>query len=453
MKNSFSKKVIIPPTPPLAKGGWGDLIKKQIKKTRRYFVYLAVRLLVLSIWYLPFKAKSSIGAFGGWVCYLILRKDRKRAEENIKFVFGNKFSEKEIKDTAKISFINLGRNGIEALHIPKINLSNLKNYVSVEGLEHLDEALKKGKGAIVITGHIGNWEFFPASISLMGYPTAVISRRYSNQWIDEILKNLRVFHGTKVIVREKGYENHMMKEVLEALRNNEILGLLIDQYTRRGFLCVDFFGKPATTPTGTAVFAMKTGASVLPGCVIRRDKDNFLIKFYPPEEVVITGDREKDIYTNTLNFTKAIERMITEYPSQWAWMHDRWKLKEKQKLKIKSQNEVRSETVGADLASAPLNPHPASSNKRATSHESRNPKLPLVEIYSKPHCSLCEEAKKILLKVKETLHFELKEIDISSDNSVLEKYKEQIPIIFINGKKAFKFHVDEEELKKKLIRG
>lgn len=404
-------------------------MKKQIKNLRRYLVYLVVKLFVSIISSLPFKAKSSIGAFGGWICYLILKNDRKKAEENIRLVFGNKFSENEVKDIGEFSFINLGRNLIEALHIPKINPSDLKNYVSFEGLDHLDKALKKGKGVIVITGHIGSWEFFPASVSMIGYPTAIVARRYSNQWIDEMLKNLRAFHGTKVIVRKKGSESQMIKESFKILRNNEMLGLLIDQYTRRGFVCVDFFGKSATAPTGPAVFAMRTGATVLPGCAIRKDKYNFLVKFYPPEEVIITGDKEKDIYINTLNFTKAIERMIIEYPFQWAWMHDRWKLKESQKSKIKNQN---LGNVGAEPCSA------------------SNPKLPLVEIYSKPDCSLCDEAKKVLMIVKETLPFSLIETDISLNNELFEEYKEQIPVIFINGKKAFKFRVSEEELKKKL---
>jgi len=304
-------------------------MKKQIKKIRRYLVYLVAKTLIWLTWYLPFEVKSSIGALGGWLGFIILSKDRRKARENLKSAFGDKLSEKDIRKILKTSFINLGRNAVEALHIPRLNLSNLKKYLTFEGIEHLESAFKKGRGVIVITGHLGNWELFSTSVSMIGYPVTIIARRYSNPWINDMMKSLRSSQGTKVLVRKKGYENQIMKESLKALRENGILGLLIDQYTRKGAVCVDFFGRLATAPAGPAIFAMRTGATVLPGCVIRKDKCKYIVKFYPPEDVIISGDREKDIYINTANFTKAIERMVREYPLQWAWMHDRWKMKKK----------------------------------------------------------------------------------------------------------------------------
>ena len=444
-----------------------------LKKIRRYLVYLAARTLIGITWYLPFEIKSSIGAIGGFISFLIFKNDRLRAMENFRFALGIKFSENEIRKIVRTAFINLGRNALEALHIPRLNLSNFKNYITFEGLEHLEEGFKKGKGIVVITGHIGNWELFSTTASMIGHPVTVIARRYSNQWIDRMIKKFRTSQGTNIIIRKKGYESQMMKEAIKALRQNGILGLLIDQYTRKGSVCVDFFGKPATAPVGPAIFASRTGATVLPGCVIRKNKYRHVVKIYPPVEVVNTGDREKDIYVNTANFTKAIEMMIREYPSQWAWMHDRWKMKSKgQRAKsmgygVMEVGKLRSYEVPSPLEgegkgegdkTANTNQQSAVSSqysKLKTRHSSTpcpmpHATIPLVEIYSKPDCCLCDEAKKVLLNVKETLPFSLKETDISLDKTDLEKYKEEIPVIFINGRKAFKFRLTEEELIKKL---
>jgi len=440
-----------------------------VKKIRRYLVYLAARTLIGITWYLSFEMKSSIGAAGGLLSFLILKKDRRRAMENFRFALGSKYSDNDIRKIVRTAFINLGRNALEALHIPRLNLSNLKNYITFEGLEHVEEGLRKGKGIVVITGHLGNWELFSTTVSMIGYPVTIIARRYSNPWIDGMIKNFRASHGTNVIIRKKGYESQMMKEALKALRQNGILGLLIDQYTRKGSVCVDFFGRLATAPIGPAIFAARTEATVLPGCVIRKNKYRHIVKFYPPAEVVNTGDREKDIYVNTANFTKAIEMMVSEYPSQWAWTHDRWKMKSKgQRAKSMGYGVMEVGKLGSYEVPSPLEgegkgegdktantnqPSVLSSqhSKSTTRHTSHvTDSLPLVEIYSKPDCCLCDQAKEILLKVQKTHPFTLEEIDISLDKTLLEKYKEEIPVIFINGRKVFKFRLTEEEMIKKL---
>ena len=427
-------------------------MNKTLKKIRRYLVYLAARTLIGITWYLPFEIKSSIGAIGGFISFLIFKNDRLRAMENFRFALGIKFSENEIRKIVRTAFINLGRNALEALHIPRLNLSNFKNYITFEGLEHLEEGFKKGKGIVVITGHIGNWELFSTTASMIGYPVTIIARRYSNPWIDRMIKKFRASQGTNVIIRKKGYESQMMKEAIKALRQNGSLGLLIDQYTRKGSVCVDFFGKPATAPVGPAIFASRTGATVLPGCIIRKNKYRHIVRFYPPAEVVNTGDREKDIYTNTANFTKAIEIMIREYPSQWVWMHDRWKMKTQHSGQTK---DLRPQNVGQGFSLAEESnpkglPYKRNRQEAQDLKDKTSDSLPLVEIYSKPDCCLCDEAKKVLLNVKKNLPFSLKETDISTDNALFEKYKEEIPVIFINGRKAFKFRLTEEELIKKL---
>ena len=182
-------------------------MKKTIKKIRRYIVYLAAKLLIGMTWYLPFEVKSSIGAAGGLLSFLILKKDRRRAMENFRFALGSKYSDNDIRKIVRTAFINLGRNALEALHIPRLNLSNLKNYITFEGLEHVEEGLRKGKGIVVITGHLGNWELFSTTVSMIGYPVTIIARRYSNPWIDGMIKNFRASHGTNVIIRKKGYES------------------------------------------------------------------------------------------------------------------------------------------------------------------------------------------------------------------------------------------------------
>jgi Kdo2-lipid IVA lauroyltransferase/acyltransferase len=170
---------------------------------------------------------------------------------------------------------------------------------------------------------MGNWELLAMSVAQLGFPSNPYTRKINNEYIDELLNDMRRKSGLKPINRD-GIQ--AVKAGLTALKKNEILGILIDQDTTRvEGVFVDFFGKPAYTPSGAAALAITAKCPVLFGFITRQENNNHLVKFSKVFHPVMTGDKKKDILENTQLFTKEIEKAVRENPSQWVFMHRRWR--------------------------------------------------------------------------------------------------------------------------------
>jgi KDO2-lipid IV(A) lauroyltransferase len=187
------------------------------------------------------------------------------------------------------------------------------------GLEHLDGALAGGKGAILITGHVGNWELAGAALAHRGYPMHVVAQAQRNPFMEEHLNATRKRHGMTVIPDTAPHQ------CLKALRRGGVLTLLIDRAPREGGLAVPFFGRPARSVAGPAALALKTGAPVVLG-VIRRLPDGRFQGEVEPVPVVRTGDFERDVLENTARFQAALEGAIRRSPEQWIWQYRRWRM-------------------------------------------------------------------------------------------------------------------------------
>ena len=173
----------------------------------------------------------------------------------------------------------------------------------------------------MLSAHMGNWELMGAALSLWGYPINVIARRIYIPRINGLLLRLRQSAGMRVILREGASS---AKDMLRALRKNEVIGMLMDQDAHVQGVWVDFFGIPAFTPSGPAAIALKSGARVVSAFMVR-DGSGGRIEIRGPYSLVRTGDHERDVLENTRMFTGIIERYVRRYPEQWVWMHDRWK--------------------------------------------------------------------------------------------------------------------------------
>ena len=252
--------------------------------------------------------------------YHLVPRQRLIAAYNLRRAFPDK-SDDEIVRISREVYRNLGIVAAEFFDIPGITKKNMGKLVEVEGLEHCLKALGKGLGVLFFTAHFGNWELAAAAVSLLVKPVGVIYRPLDSALLDRIVLRGRSATGNIPIPKERA-----MRPMLRHLKQNGILGILIDQNVAwyEGVF-VDFFGRPACTTNGLALLALHTGAPVLPGFMARLPDGRYRLVLGPEVEVIDTGDHEADILANTQRFTKVIEETVRQYPEQWLWIHQRWK--------------------------------------------------------------------------------------------------------------------------------
>lgn len=197
-----------------------------------------------------------------------------------------------------------------------INRSNVHRWIRYEGFEHFEEAKRRGKGVLFATAHLGNWEFSAFAHALMAEPMSIVVRPLDNPLLDRLATRYRTLSGNQVLAR-----SDYARPMLEVLRSNGALGILVDQNVTvdRGVF-VDFFGIKACVDAGFARLAAHTGATVLPGYALWSDEENrFILHFDSP--VPIEGNGLKD----TQAVQSALELAIRRHPEQWLWIHRRWK--------------------------------------------------------------------------------------------------------------------------------
>ncbi len=199
-------------------------------------------------------------------------------------------------------------------------LARREDFVRVEGRQVLDAALAAGHGALAITGHVGNWELLAAHMAAAGVPLTVIARTVYDQRFDDLITRFRGGAGMEIVRRD---DPQFLSAVRDALDRNRTVALLIDQDSRGGGVFVPFFGRPAHTPPGAAVLALRTKSPVVSVFIRRRPEGGHVITFEPiPIE---RHGGHGSVLALTARFTAAIEAAIRQSPSEWVWWHERWR--------------------------------------------------------------------------------------------------------------------------------
>ncbi len=184
----------------------------------------------------------------------------------------------------------------------------------------LDGALAGGRGAVVVSGHIGNWEILGHAIAAAGYPITTFAKSSYDPRVTQWLQEWRTLHGLRIIWRDK---NNAGKMILSALRQNNLLAFLIDQDINTVGDFVPFFGRPAFTPTSPAALALRTGAPVILCWHQRRHKRHAIA--FERIDYVPTGNTAQDVVALTATITERLESVIRVAPEQWVWLHKRWR--------------------------------------------------------------------------------------------------------------------------------
>jgi KDO2-lipid IV(A) lauroyltransferase len=236
-------------------------------------------------------------------------------------------SSKARKKILRRVYVHLGWQLVEFCRMTRYTAENTRNPKSrnsmrTEGLEHYLAAQARGKGVLIITGHLGAWELSSFYHSLMGHPMGMIIRNLDNRRLDAFVNGIRCLHGNFVISKDD-----FGRGLLKAIHAGGTVGILMDtNMTPPQGVFVPFFGVDACTGTGLAHIARQTGAAVLPGFMFWEPAERrYVLRFGPEVEMPRTANRAADILEGTRRATAAIESWIRRYPDQWLWIHRRWK--------------------------------------------------------------------------------------------------------------------------------
>lgn len=273
---------------------------------------------------LPEDVCLRIGRGLGWLGYYLDWEHRRVALDNLHIAFGQEKTEEEIRSIAKTTFQNLGMMGVEFSRIPRMDADAFKANLEVEGLANFEKVRDNKKGTLLLISHFGNWEMMGLLTKGLGSRVMVIAKPVKkNQWVDRLITEIREASGLEVVPSNKA-----SRKILQALSENRMVGILIDQRAKQSEgVMADFFGKKASTTPALAVLGMRTGAPILPLYLTRKGDRKFRLIIKEPLALIQTGDVKKDVVTNTELINHSLEEMIRQYPDHWFWVHRRWERK------------------------------------------------------------------------------------------------------------------------------
>ncbi len=282
--------------------------------------FLLIAIIVRLFGRIPKPVAKKVGDLLGMAGYWLDKKHRHITLDNLNRAFCGEKSKDQLKTLSKAVYKNIGQMPFEIGWSACGSLAALQKRITVKGLDNYMNASAKGKGVLVVTAHMGNWELLSIAGTFTDIPINVLYRPLDFKPMNRFIEKMRTRFGAKLIKA-----NHGMRKTLTALKKGEAVVILLDQNADYyNGVWVDFFGIPACTSNGLALLALKTGTPVI-AAFTQRTKDGLVVEFGKEIPLVNTGDKTKDIHQNTQNYTKAIENHIRRYPEQWFWVHRRWK--------------------------------------------------------------------------------------------------------------------------------
>ncbi len=262
-------------------------------------------------------------ALGAWIARLAFAAGGKHvgyALVNLRIAFPD-LSEYRRREIGRLSYENLARNIIDVLRFDTWSEEDIRARVEITGLRHLDAARAQGKGVLVLTLHLGNFELALMALGLTGVPVSAVARKLPNSFLYARIAAWRRRSGAELIDHKKS-----ALKILRGLREGRAIGLLIDRYSRRDRgVFVPLFGVRCSTSAGLATLALRAGAPVIPVYILRDGPDHHQIVILPALEFRPSGDRKRDIEVLTARCNEVLEELIRRHPEQWIWAHRRFR--------------------------------------------------------------------------------------------------------------------------------
>lgn len=282
--------------------------------------YAAIRGAVAAMERLSFQRAGAIGERIGRLGYRPLAIRRAVVERQLAAAFPE-LERAEVDRIARAAYANLGRTSVETAILPSYSATQIIGlFEEVHGWNIVEELVARGRGLIVVTGHLGNWELGGAYVAARGLPIDAVARHMANPLFDRYLTATRQRIGMSVV-----HDEEAVRRVPRSLRAGRAVAFLVDQgAVGLASTWVPFFGRYAKTPRGPAVFALRLGTPIVFGVALRQPSGRFQLSF---EAVAAqdTGDREADVDRIVADYTAALERWVRRAPEQYFWHHRRWK--------------------------------------------------------------------------------------------------------------------------------
>jgi KDO2-lipid IV(A) lauroyltransferase len=286
---------------------------------RHWLEYALFTSIRWKVRFLPERLALEWGYAFGWFLGSVLGIRRHVTEENLNRAFPDEHVWWRRK-VANASYGHMGREAVATLKMSWMNPEEIVRRTPIQGWEAFQEALAEGRGVILATGHLGNWEVGAACLAARGVPVDGVTKAMSNTRFGGELAEVR---------RRLGYRevdvSQAPRAIPRSLKEGRMVALLGDQNIRRGGVFVPFFGTPAATARGVALFALKTGAPIFLGVAVREpgwpQRYQGILEPIPVKD---TGDLEADVRRVTARYTAALERLVRQYPEQYFWQHKRW---------------------------------------------------------------------------------------------------------------------------------
>ena len=282
---------------------------------------LALRSVAGAIGLLPRNLARAVGAGLGKTAWSVLPRLRRVGIQNLQLALPQK-TDAERDTILRGEFRSLGWQLGEFCKMSGYTAEQASKFIRYDGLENYLAAKAKGKGVLVLTGHLGAWELSSFYHSLMGYPMSLVIRRLDNPLVDAFVNRIRCLHGNRVI-----HKDDFARGLLTSMKHGETVGILMDtNMTPPQGVFVPYFGVDACTASGLARVALHSGAAVLPGFLVwEAAEKKYVLRFGKELDLIRTGEMASDILANTALFTATIEAYVRRYPEQWLWVHRRWK--------------------------------------------------------------------------------------------------------------------------------
>ncbi len=288
---------------------------------RQNLEYWLVLIVARTLGALPRGLARLLAGLLAFAVYHSFGRLRRVGERNLALAFPEHSSERKRAELRGV-YRHLGWQLVEFCRMNRYIPENTGGWIRTEGLEHYLAAQARGKGVLIVTGHLGAWELSSFYHSLMGHPMGMVIRRLDNRRLDSYVNAIRCLHGNRVL-----HKDDFARGLLGAMRAGETVGILMDtNMTPPQGVFVEFFGRPACTASGLARVALKTGAAVLPGFMLWEPAEKKYVLHFGRELLFErSGDAEADILAATQQCASATEEWIRRYPDQWLWIHRRWK--------------------------------------------------------------------------------------------------------------------------------
>ena len=281
--------------------------------------YVAWRGASLLVRALPLDISQSLAALLARMTFRLSRRHLLEALENLRIAFPD-LDPGQRMVLARDSQIHLFWNLVDLVRMQSWGPADVERRCDLEGVEHLEAALARGKGAIILTLHLGNFELGALRFVRYGAPTLALSRPLDNPLLQRVITDSRERMGSKLIDR-----NRAAAPMLRHLRKNGVVAALNDRYARSNAVFAPLFGVRAATAAGIATLALRTGAAVVPAYITRDGRDHHCLRLLAAIESPVTGDRRRDIESAVAAHNAALERIILAHPEQWMWRHRRFR--------------------------------------------------------------------------------------------------------------------------------